>query len=753
MVIGRFVTAMLAGTLVLQPQASALDFCQGASLSWQLGSSLSGRLYVRDRFLLVPAGASTSTESDCSESFLLAAGVPPRGALVKAVPDNRAQNRRSGRRLPSTSPANQSGAQSPSAQPNSNVGQRQSDSASRTKPSASESLPPAPSLPAGIRPLPAVTPADPLAEFWRHMSPTYLSSSNLNTTDASEVEAMMKAAIDFAGKSYGVESPEVADSTLNLARLYSMQARLGEMAPLLTRLSQLFGKLTPDQQNQMAVRYLDLACQLSDNSRYRQAETAANPVILVSGSARWTDVDQIADKLARIGARLTSNKRYSEAEPFFKAAVSLNEKRVAPDERLLADERVQLASVLQELGKCGAADELYRMALTSHERLYGANDGRLLSDLIGLAKLGARQGKFSDAATLIPRIISVSANCAQDTRSNTVHSLLELSSSCRANAHLDESAALLLKAASLVTLQPHNFSSWEFQQALQDLSENYASAGKIEEGEKVNLAFIKLFEGNQAVSPEWSVTSLLSLLKFYMAHGLLERTEPVEQKLIAACQVDPRNYFHRLREVASLYEQAGYCPGVERLYKVLLSRAAVTGEEKQSQAQDYVRLSNMYVNGRKYAEAEAAWQACGTLMKGDLPPDTADLGTAFDDLLKKLIAQQRFAETQSLMSNLVYSTYWRNRPDALGEAFSQLANMYRQIGDMDKSEQLYKRGVAITEKAAGAQSNYTANILYQYSSLLRQMGRLKEAEDMDARLRKIREQLNHQSSAGSGPFF
>ena len=82
------------------------------------------------------------------------------------------------------------------------------------------------------------------------------------------------------------------------------------------------------------------------------------------------------------------------------------------------------------------------------------------------------------------------------------------------------------------------------------------------------------------------------------------------------------------------------------------------------------------------------------------------------------------------------------KPGAKGERLAlslrNLAELYRDQGRYGEAEPLYRRSLAILEKALGPQHPDVATNLENYAALLRATGRDAEAAEMEARAKAIR---------------
>jgi tetratricopeptide (TPR) repeat protein len=74
----------------------------------------------------------------------------------------------------------------------------------------------------------------------------------------------------------------------------------------------------------------------------------------------------------------------------------------------------------------------------------------------------------------------------------------------------------------------------------------------------------------------------------------------------------------------------------------------------------------------------------------------------------------------------------------LRNSLNKLAVLYKVQGRYDEAEPLYKRDLAITEKALGPDHPHVATTLENYALLLRQIERDAEAAKMEARAKAIR---------------
>ena len=74
----------------------------------------------------------------------------------------------------------------------------------------------------------------------------------------------------------------------------------------------------------------------------------------------------------------------------------------------------------------------------------------------------------------------------------------------------------------------------------------------------------------------------------------------------------------------------------------------------------------------------------------------------------------------------------------MAASLNNLAGLYQEQGKYAEAEPLYRRSLAILEKALGPEHPDVAESLENYAELLRETGREDKAEEMEARAKAIR---------------
>ena len=227
----------------------------------------------------------------------------------------------------------------------------------------------------------------------------------------------------------------------------------------------------------------------------------------------------------------------------------------------------------------------------------------------------------------------------------------------------------------------------------------------------------------------WLLLTILCLASFAVAQDTLWQTY---------MQATSRAYAH------------GQYPAAEKWLLAALREAEKFGEQDPRLARTLNALGEVYRTQGKYAEAEPLYLRAIAIAEKALgpehPPATSlnnpehPLATSLNNLALLYGAQGKYAEAEPL-----YRRALAIREKALGAehpdvaiAFNNLATLYRAQGKYAQAEPLYRRSLAIKEKALGPEHPSVATTLENYAALLRKMNRDDEADKLEARAKAIR---------------
>ncbi len=153
----------------------------------------------------------------------------------------------------------------------------------------------------------------------------------------------------------------------------------------------------------------------------------------------------------------------------------------------------------------------------------------------------------------------------------------------------------------------------------------------------------------------------------------------------------------------------------------------------------YITAGTKAYQQGKYSEAEIHWGAALEEAEG-LGPEAPLLAISLNNLALVYMAHGKYAKAEPLYKRAL--AIWEK---ALGLEHPQVATslnnralLYQAQGKYAEAEPLYKRALAIYEKALGPEHPNIAQSLENYVALLRKTGRGVEAERLEARAKAIR---------------
>ncbi len=147
-----------------------------------------------------------------------------------------------------------------------------------------------------------------------------------------------------------------------------------------------------------------------------------------------------------------------------------------------------------------------------------------------------------------------------------------------------------------------------------------------------------------------------------------------------------------------------------------------------------------------YPEAEKQWAAAVMEAEGFGPQDPR-AATSLNNLAAVYHLQGKYAEAEPLYKRAL--AIWEKalgpeHPD-VAQSLNNLALLYQDQGRYAEAEPLHKRALAIREKSLGPGHPLVAQSLENYAALLRKTGRSDEAARMEARAKAIRAKHSEQN--------
>jgi CHAT domain-containing protein/Tfp pilus assembly protein PilF len=166
----------------------------------------------------------------------------------------------------------------------------------------------------------------------------------------------------------GPTHPEVAFSLHNLARLYRVQGRYAEAAPLVQRALAIQEQGLGPTHPEVATSLNNLAVLYQAQGRYAEAEPLVQRALVIQEQGLGPTHPEVATSLHNLALLYRMQGRYAEAEPLAQRALALDEQVLGPTHPHVATSLYNLALLYQAQGRYAEALGLSRKATTIHRK-------------------------------------------------------------------------------------------------------------------------------------------------------------------------------------------------------------------------------------------------------------------------------------------------------------------------------------------------------------------------------------------------
>lgn len=575
-----------------------------------------------------------------------------------------------------------------------------------------------------------------LNSMWSRLNQIYVQSNMLNTDDASEVEIMLKAAIEKSGVLYGADSEEVLQATLELVRLYRMQSRYGELKLLLPRAVAIYEKLPQAARRPFSASLLEAACDLVNRNKVKEANLLLAPVLenLKADRAQLDD-QAFLSRLTSLAQSLKSRREFAAGEPIYRALLFAIENRQPVNQVALADARTQLAEVLKETGNTSTAMELATLALAEQEKAGTAGLSSMVPTLSLLTYLELASGKTESAARSAVKLDSALSKAVVCDRGSVFRSLLEL---CKQFAQVNDSNSVaLLFGRSLAYADQHSYSYYD--NSLREIAKYFIASGNASKAEALYGQLLQWVERPGSNADAAYLANAISMqARFYIESGQFEKLDKVMTRLAA---FDSEHQGHNLRNLQAAVEQSGNVPAREKLYLLLISKEASSARDRLQLVNYRNKLAQLYVQGGRTGEAKNQWFEITSALEKNVPLDCRDVGAEVRAVLDVYIVDKRYQDAQQLVNNMVAYGFNRDIQVSVANGFTALASHQEQLGNIEKALSLVQRSMLVAHKYGGEDTYNYADALSQYAGLLRRSGQTAAADDAEKQSKQLLEDL------------
>lgn len=460
----------------------------------------------------------------------------------------------------------------------------------------------------------------------------------------------------------------------------------------------------------IALTMSDLANVYRNQGKTTEAESLLKEGLALKEKAYGSMDPTLVSSLANLGQFYKNTGRLPEASAMLERASAIQEKKSGPNSVLLVPLLNAQAGVAMSAGNDDQALKLLNRVV---DLAKGSNDkATQIISMNNLATVLRRQGKTAEAEALLAQVVQLQANQkpvgkneadrGQNSDHNKAAALTQLARVRREKGEFDKAKPLLLQAYNLLTAKGTTEPIPAQIVAIDNLATCCKEMGDYAEAVKYYRQALALQGKVGDTTPEAKAARLTNLALALVASGDTTESEGL------------------LVNSVSLMEQQ-------------------YGKDSDKIAPALSNLAEIYRIENRFTDAEPALIRTLEIRKKALGNTDPKVGETTSDLA--VLYKQMGKDSDSLKYFEESVAVRESTPDTpeLATALLNLAKAYRQSGQYDKSEALYKRALTIREKNFGANDQQVAAVLRNYAILLKAMGRKDEAKALDKRALKIEE--------------
>jgi tetratricopeptide (TPR) repeat protein len=222
-----------------------------------------------------------------------------------------------------------------------------------------------------------------------------------------EAEELLRRALTFDERTFGLNHPNVATCLNNLAALLHETNRLEEAEILYRRALAIDEHCFGSNDPKVATCLNNLAALLHDTDRLKEAEILYRRALAVDEHSFGPNHPRVATHLNNLAQLLRASDRPDEAEPLYRRALAIDQEVLGPSHPRIAGHLNNLAQLLHSLNRLGEAESLYRRGLAIDEQSFGLEHPRVATHLNNLATLLKAAGRLREAEPLFRRALAI----------------------------------------------------------------------------------------------------------------------------------------------------------------------------------------------------------------------------------------------------------------------------------------------------------------------------------------------------------
>jgi len=503
-----------------------------------------------------------------------------------------------------------------------------------------------------------------------------------------EAEAPLRQALQLSPPDQEVEG---ALALRSLGEISSARARHGEAEDLYARAMNTLHRLLPavHRERGHAVNSWGLAALAQ--GRVDQAEERIRRGLELRTAMLEAGHPDIGESTHNLAAVMLRRGRLDDAEALDAQALRLWEKTLGPGHPRLGVALGNLGAIAQKRGRFAEADGFYRRTLELREAALGPQHPRLIPALNNIASIQFRLHRYDEAEALFRRTLALARSVHGEQHPDVARALNNLHSVLNALGRREGGEDCLRQAIAIweATLGPDHK---DLATSLTNLAGYQAARGDHDAAEATLLRSLQITAKQVGEDHPDLGTPLNNLANLYVGAGRLDQAEALYLR------------------AQDLRRRAGYALSPETF--VNLAEIA-RRQGRHADQYDYLGKAIDVVNRTLGVDRRAA------------APQLVTYHRAQAHALRQL--DDRTGALKTLRAALAIGE--RGGVDAVSQAatLTSLGVELWAAGEVGEAETVYRRGIALLERADNPEPGRLVELLVLLGSLLVMTGRAREA--------------------------
>jgi CHAT domain-containing protein len=435
-----------------------------------------------------------------------------------------------------------------------------------------------------------------------------------------------------------------------------------------------------------------------------------------------------------LGTALAGTGKFIEGEKRLTEARDLTAKNEGTESAAYADCLNALGVCWTEMEKYKPAEQALLDCLALREKTGGKNTPAYASALLQAGFMYSISGKKDKAAPLFEQAKQIREATAGKASREYAFALARVADNYNDFERYDEAEALLLEAKALQekllgTAHP------DYVATLISLANTERGLGRLKAAESLYLQGVSIATTSLGATNPLTLRYRLNLAQHYIVEGLYEQAEALLLETLEVRKTNDTEDFgwSRINNLLGrLYRDQGQFDKAEPLLVgSLRDIERLRGKDNLTYSNALNTLGIFYRRTKQYDKAEAAYEEVRVFREKFFGKEHVQYAHIMENLgvVFQNTGRYELAETYMLTSKAIkQKAYEAGKPADYQNALLNLASLYTETGKLEKSLEIDREALQVTEKLYGRFHPLTAHCLQGLGSDYEYGGQFEEAK-------------------------